>query len=332
MASKVLPIHHSGIPSERGVCLLAELPPVGNIRGDRIVVEDQNYATYVWYGTEWKNPMFVATPGGGVALAGAGGSLPLSGYHPDFNVDCIVSGMALPTTGGLANSITAGVAYVTGYRAAFSGVNITLSASSDNYVDAKADGTYAVLPVANGAAAPAVTVNALRVGYVVTGASTVSSAVVTGKDSLGNWMGNRSPKAAVVLGGVTNQSAAAGVDTSINFGLPSTITGYGPEILDNQGVHSATTNSHRIPILVTGLYQLAAQCALGASAGATTLAIRKNANLTVGIPTCSVTPAAPQTLAVGGRAYLTVGDFVYVRVNSAAGTALTEVAFSVTPA
>lgn len=259
----------------------------------------------------------------GVLVSGVGIS--------DLVINYIVEGLALPTTGGLANNVTSGVAYLQGDRVEFPGQLITLAASSDNYIDALPTGLLQVSSVANGAGAPAVSVNGLRLGYVVTGASTVTSAVTTGKDSLGNWLGNRTKTPAVVLGGVTNQSAGAGVDASVNFGSPSTFSAYGPEILDNQGVHSVTTNSHRIPILVTGAYRVGASVGLGASAGATTLAIRKNANLTAGLPTTLMTPAAVATLSLHGVVYLNAGDFIYVRVNSASGTALTEVHFYCLP-
>lgn len=260
---------------------------------------------------------------GGIALVGPDGPLALSGYHPDFNVDCIVSGMALPTTGGLANSITAGVAYITGYRRAFVGTNITLTPSSDNYIDAKPDGTYAVLPVANGAGAPAVTVNALRMGYVVTGASTVSSAVVTGKDSLGNWMGNRVSKATCILGGLTSQAITGNTNTQITFGTTAL------EIFDNQGVHRTSSNTHRIPILQTGLYALEAFLSHGTGGSSPQLlTIRKNADVSVPLYTSNSGTATSQCSRVGGMAYLVAGDFIYMRFNSFTAVSLVEAYFS----
>lgn len=68
MASQVLPIHHSGVPSERGACLFAELPPDTNIKGDRIVVTDRNYGEYTWNGTSWQVPATSASAGAPAAF------------------------------------------------------------------------------------------------------------------------------------------------------------------------------------------------------------------------------------------------------------------------
>lgn len=73
---------------------------------------------------------------------------------------------------------TAGVAYVTGVRVFKSATSKTYTASKDTYVDLNSAGTYTYVAVANGAGAPAITADSLRLAKVVTSGTAVTSVEV----------------------------------------------------------------------------------------------------------------------------------------------------------
>jgi hypothetical protein len=105
--------------------------------------------------------------------------------------------------------------------------------------------------VTNGAASPALTANSIRLGYVVSGASTITSAVTTGFDSLANPMRNliRTPFAKVRTSGTVSYANGA---TFIVFGAGTTQ-------FNNDSMHSENTNTSRLTIQHAGLYQFAGQ-------------------------------------------------------------------------
>ena len=81
----------------------------------------------------------------------------------------------LPAAGVLANTISAGVAYVQGVRVSVPLTNKTWTANRDTYVDLSSAGVYTYVEVANGAGVPAVTALHMRVAKVVSGASTLGA-------------------------------------------------------------------------------------------------------------------------------------------------------------
>ena len=96
----------------------------------------------------------------------------------------VYSGLVVSTPSGLNISITGGTLYVNGNRITFAGVGSqTLLASKDYYIDVDYLGNVYYQNVANGANAPALTANSIRIAFVVTGAATVSSIKQTGFDS-----------------------------------------------------------------------------------------------------------------------------------------------------
>jgi hypothetical protein len=123
----------------------------------------------------------VLTTGGAGALptwtTPSGGSSNTALTFADGFGDFIVSGLLSPTSGTLSSTRTAGVAYVTGLRVSVSATAKTYTASKDTYVDLKNDGTFTYIEVANGAAAPAVTANSLRIEMVTTSATAVTTVV-----------------------------------------------------------------------------------------------------------------------------------------------------------
>jgi len=87
----------------------------------------------------------------------------------------ITSGGLQPSTGALANTISAGVAYVQGQRVSVPLTNKTWTANRDTYVDLSSSGVYTYVEVTNGAAVPAVTALNMRIAKVVTGGAAIGS-------------------------------------------------------------------------------------------------------------------------------------------------------------
>jgi hypothetical protein len=171
-----------------------------------------------------------------------------AGVPKDLWLNFIVSGFVLPATGANATaSITAGVAYINGIRVDIPGRLLGLTASRDNYVDLSDTGAVTVTPVTLAAAAPAVAVNSMRLGFVKTGVSTITSATQTGKDSLGNWMSNILDRPACILSVGSGQFYATSTPAPVVFGA-------GTEVFDNDFMHSVSVNNVRITINRPGIY------------------------------------------------------------------------------
>jgi hypothetical protein len=167
----------------------------------------------------------------------------------DRHCDAIVTGLSLPASGSTAlAAVTSGVAWITGLRTPMVGTLIALTASKDNYVDLHSDGYYTISPVTIAAAAPAIAANSLRLGYVTTGASTITSATTNAKDSLGNWMGNRVNVQTCILKRYINATLGAAL---FNLSFPAA-----SEVLDNASMYASATPT-RITIQATGLYRVA---------------------------------------------------------------------------
>ena len=247
-----------------------------------------------------------------------GTPVPLVGSYSDFYIDAINFGLVLPTSGSLSNNVTSGLVYIAGQRVAIPGSSVTLAASSDNYVDAKNDGTLTVTAVAVGAAAPAIPVNSIRLGYITTGAATITSATITGKDSLGNWLGNRVRARSCILGDANTQSFAAGVDTYVPFASSSL------EVLDNAFMHSVSTNPSRITIQTAGLYEVNGFIGWATGSGAFSAVIAKNrAGRIAGTPPDLTGASGKLSVELSGQAYLNANDYIELRGNSAGAMSIT---------
>lgn len=96
----------------------------------------------------------------------------------------VSSGITAPTSGTLTTSFVAGVLYYAGRKVVVStDGGHTYTASRDTYVDVSSTGTFTYTAVTNGAAAPSVAANSVRVAKVVTSGAAVTSVVQTGFDS-----------------------------------------------------------------------------------------------------------------------------------------------------
>lgn len=90
--------------------------------------------------------------------------------------DHVASGLVVTDDTGLTADISAGVAYINGIRLNISAVNNrTFTASKDTYVDLGDNGVLDYNEVSNGAAAPALAANHLRLAKVVTNATDTTS-------------------------------------------------------------------------------------------------------------------------------------------------------------
>lgn len=88
---------------------------------------------------------------------------------------CVWTGDSLGST--RAASMTAGVAFIGGKRLVIAAVTArTFTASKDTYIDLDTTGTPQYTEVANNAASPALTAGYLRIGIIVTGATTIAAA------------------------------------------------------------------------------------------------------------------------------------------------------------
>ncbi len=79
-----------------------------------------------------------------------------------------ISGMTAPTSVDLIHIIAAGIAFINNKRVVTSDTSHTYTASKDTYVDVDDAGTFTFIEVANGADAPALTTNSIRIMKVVT--------------------------------------------------------------------------------------------------------------------------------------------------------------------
>ncbi len=109
----------------------------------------------------------------------------------DLVSDYVVSGLLtpVPSTASLSGTLAAGTAYVLGQRTVLqTAVAYTYAASSDTYVDLSYSGVLTYSAVANGATAPAVAADSLRLEKVVT-----SSTAITGVTQIANISPNFTP-------------------------------------------------------------------------------------------------------------------------------------------
>ena len=236
---------------------------------------------------------------GGIELSAGGEVIPVGGYYGDLYIDRVVSGLALPASGGLATTISPGVAYVNGARIATTGASVTLSASSDNYVDFTDAGTFVVSPVSVAAAAPAMAANSIRLGYVTTNATTVTARVTAALDSLGNWMGNTVQSDACQLRRYNNDTLGGAV---VSLSFPA-----GNVMFDNAHMYDYTLPT-RITIQRAGLYRVSYACVL-ASGSIDSVRIRLNGSTDTRFPTL-LTPTGWLTTQSSFDVYYNVGDYV----------------------
>lgn len=110
----------------------------------------------------------------------------------------VVDGLldTVPSTASLTSTMPGGTAYVQGgsvlQRVVSPGATYTYAASSDTYVDLSYTGVLTYSAVANGATAPAVAANSLRLEKVVTSATAITSVVPYNNTQGANGFSNSS--------------------------------------------------------------------------------------------------------------------------------------------
>lgn len=134
-------------------------------------------------------------------------------FKPSESVfDYIASGAVLAGLGYGANlngSLTAGVVYINGLRNLIPSVaSRTFTASKDTYVDAlyNSNGTATIVytEVSNNAASPALAANSVRVGIVVSGASSIASIAAINQGQEGKLLPIASGQAYMVTDSLGN--------------------------------------------------------------------------------------------------------------------------------
>jgi hypothetical protein len=188
----------------------------------------------------------------------------------------IISGYTLPSSGALTNYIAGGDAVINGVRVAKGPASITLPASKDNYIDLTDLGAIVVSSVANGTTSGAGIFrapNSVRLGKVVTGVSTITSATMSGKDFNNDCMGNLHGMPACILNGGNFQAYQA--LTAVSFVSSE-------EIYDNAQMHSLTVSPSRVTVPVPGLYEVKARVFNSAGYLDTSLSIYRNGSVASG--------------------------------------------------
>lgn len=87
----------------------------------------------------------------------------------------VYTGLIPATSASLTSNISAGTAYINGYRVAKTATSETYTASKDTYVDLSQTGAYTLSAVTNGASAPTVAANSARIAKVVTSGTAITS-------------------------------------------------------------------------------------------------------------------------------------------------------------
>lgn len=246
---------------------------------------------------------------GGIKFFIGGEITPEPDHWSDHYMNCIVSGFSLPTSGPLASNLPPGVAYVGDYRAVFPGQAVTFQASKDSYIDLSDDGAITITPVANGAAAPAIAPNSMRVGYVTTDATTITGATTGAKDSLGNWMGNRVRAPSCILRRYNNASLGGAV---VSLSFPS-----GTATLDNFYGHDSAAPT-KITIAKSGLYRIAF-CISTASGIVDAARLKINGSTDIRFPTMffqsgNLTPQG------SFEVFLSAGDYIEMQITPNSGS------------
>lgn len=229
------------------------------------------------------------------------GRLLVSGGPTDFSrLNYVESGLLPPASGTLAAAtVSAGVAHVEGNRVALAATAPGLTASSDNYLDISRTGLI-VTAVGIGAAAPAIPVNAMRLGYTRTDATSAVSRVIGAFDSLGNWMHNTTAQPMCRLRSNTVQGFG-GAEIQINF--PDA------DVLDNAGLHNPGVNPSRITFPYSGAYHIDVSVQYTENETAlSTMAL-------YGKIDGAEDPAFPQTNSVGTHLNLHTSGTVHVRAG-----------------
>ncbi|MBT9168395.1 MAG: hypothetical protein DDT19_01740 [Syntrophomonadaceae bacterium] len=153
-----LPVAGGGTGASTAQAAINALSAVAPATNEHVLTKD----------TATGNAVFKAAAGGGAVVTD---KLTTADVFSDF----VVSGLLSPTSANLSSTLAAGAAYVLGTRVTVAATPFTYTASQDTYVDLSNAGVLTYVAVANGAAAPALTANSLRLQRVVTNATAVTA-------------------------------------------------------------------------------------------------------------------------------------------------------------
>lgn len=169
------------------------------------------------------------------------------------SINYVESGLLPPASGTIAAAVlAAGVAYVEGNRVALAATPLVLTATRDNYIDLRRDGTLIITPVVVSAAAPAIPVNSMRLGFVTTDATNVTGRTFGAFDNAGNYMFNTARLPGCKLRH-TNGGGFSGFG-----GAAAPIEFLSADVFDNANMHNPGFNPARIVFPSPGLYSIQA--------------------------------------------------------------------------
>jgi len=250
-------------------------------------------------------------------------SVPLQTYRQETLANFVASGCIITQTSGLNWSMTAGVVYINGARYTVAAATGGVTASKDTYFDilAPATGTAATLVntggnvVANNAASPALAANSIRIGEVVSGASSITLPVVqTASDSIGNPI---RPRGVVSTANLQNPAAFRCYLTATfsSTGGSEVKVPFDTRSFDNGANLDITTNKGRFTAPVSGIYSLSAT--IGIIANGVSLAhpkLYKNGSPISQGQTMYITMVATSSfiLSVVDTLFLAAGDYIEV--------------------
>ena len=160
----------------------------------------------------------------------------------------VQSGFLPPASGTIASAtLSSGVAYVDGNRVARAATPLSLTATRDNYIDVRRDGTILVTPVTVSATAPAIPANSMRLGFCTTNATNVTARSISAFDNIGNWMYNVTP---TPLCKTTRTTATGYGGAAIVLPYPDA------DVFDNANIHDPVTNNSRFTLPFNGIYYI----------------------------------------------------------------------------
>ena len=221
----------------------------------------------------------------------------------------VSSGCIWSIVSGLQGTMNSGILYVNGLRVSSGGVgSYNFTASHDTYVDIDYNGNLYYQPVANGAASPNLTANAVRVAKIVTNASAITSIVQSGLDSLTN-----SIYASPNVKSVNNTSAPsltnsdqnlASCGLSLSFNVPGPVRAL---VTVNLGISSTTDYEFQPEVYLDGSFYYRDSTPASLSGGASARGVQRSLTTMVLIPAGTHTISAGVFLSAATSPTMVVG-------------------------
>ncbi len=155
----------------------------------------------------------------------------------------------------------------------------TFTASQDTYIDLDYNGNPYYLPVANNAAAPALTANAQRIAKIVTNGTGITSIVQLGTDSLGNFIYRTSGNKTKFQYATNPYKFSVYRNATLNTGATNTwqLLTFDTETFDTGSNYSTSTGKFTAPI--SGFYQFNVSTGIYTASSFFGIGIYKNGSL-----------------------------------------------------